>query len=98
MARRILIRHRQFDRDLAQLIPDPRDAGQFVDAVARFLSEDPFIGYQLDERYWFLATALFHQDHVRQVSLYYEFNEKQISFRALRVPPEASGEADTGDN
>ncbi len=83
---RQVIREHLFEETLSALIPDARRADQFVEAAEFMLAWDPETGSLLDRarNIWFVPMS---PVGVKQVSLYYTFNQETVRLLAiLRVP------------
>jgi len=83
---RQVIREHLFEETLSALISDGRKADEFVEAAEFVLARNPEFGSLLDHtrKVWFVPMSPIG---VKQVSLYYTFDDETVRFLAiLRVP------------
>ena len=83
---RTVIREHTFERNLAALISDEREADDFVEGAEFVLARDPKAGSLLyaNGSVWFLPMAPISG---RQVSLYYTFDEHTVWLFAIKAIP-----------
>jgi len=83
---RQVIREHLFEETLSALLPDRRKADQFVEAAEYVLARNPESGSLLDPamKVWFVPMS---PVGVKQVSLYYTFDDETVWLLAImRVP------------
>jgi hypothetical protein len=83
---RTVIREHSFERDLAALIADQREADDFVEAAEYILARDPKAGALLypNGSVWFLPMA---PAAGNEVILYYAFDDLYVWLFAIKATP-----------
>jgi hypothetical protein len=81
---RTVIREHSFERNLAALFSDEREADDFVEAAEYILARNPKAGLLLypNGSVWFLPMAPISG---AQVSLYYTFDDRTVWLFALKT-------------
>jgi hypothetical protein len=77
-----IIHEHEFEEQLARLIPDPKQADEFIAAAQTVLSNDPKSGTQCKPggSMWLFAMAPVGN---HPVALYYSFDEETVVFVAI---------------